>query len=328
MNRGILILLILVVALGGLALYAFNKGPSFLLKAPSEARIAYVSDGDIWTMKLDGTDKIRITGEGDDRGPAWSRDGREIASVSDSKGKYQLTLSAWNGSFSRVVTTSAGTKDAPVWGRDGEIIFLSSGSIYALEGSGHEERLVPAPDAPSVGVEAWYTSPHVYAALSPKKDYLLGVQETDFGRVAYLLGTEGGSLEIPADAAPVQIAKSANLDAAWAPTGGRIAIAADGGLSVYDVESLLTTELVSDGRAAKPSWSPDGKSIAFETGNGIYTVSASGGNPKFMAAGSEPCWSAGGKWIVYTAGGDIWRVRPDGGGAKRLTAGYSPACSL
>ncbi len=81
-----------------------------------------------------------------------------------------------------------------------------------------------------------------------------------------------------------------------------------------------------------PSWSPDGKTIAFDLWDShrqvhIWTVDADGGPPRQITtyAGDQiaPTWSADGQWIYFSArrGGepDIWRVRPAGGPAEQVT---------
>ena len=85
-----------------------------------------------------------------------------------------------------------------------------------------------------------------------------------------------------------------------------------------------------------PSWSPDGKSIAFESrdANGesqIYAIGIDVRQPKLLTAGRGdrrmPSWSRTGEWIYFSSdqgtGRDIWRVRRDGGSPERLTEGGS-----
>ena len=89
------------------------------------------------------------------------------------------------------------------------------------------------------------------------------------------------------------------------------------------------------GSATSPSFSPDGKTLAFVSNlNGIpqvWTMPASGGFPKLVTAFDDPVgfvtWSPDGKWLAFNVapgGGlneQIYVARPDGSELRRLTEG-------
>ena len=363
MNRGIILVLAGVIAIGLLALYLLQHGPSLFLKPPSEERIAFISDrggyADIWTMRADGSDKRQVTSDAaDDQVPAWSPDAREVVSISDRRNQtYQVFISAWDGRYTRCVTISEGTKDVPVWSNIGdEITFISGGKVYsAKRHGGREEQYLPPPGIPEMAMPERIT--YVYAAWSPSHDYLLYMRETDRGREAYAVRQEVVQSWEVEGTKTIGITAARSLNVSWAPSGLRVAAAfidrnGENGVLVADVDAVEARDLLvfkGDGMGVgKVAWSPDGKRIAFEmwavrdgtpnTCEGIYVISASGGEPRAVLPGDarEPSWSPDGKQIVCTVIGedgerDIWRVNADGTGTVNLTEGegdnYNPAWS-
>lgn len=72
-----------------------------------------------------------------------------------------------------------------------------------------------------------------------------------------------------------------------------------------------------------PTWSPDGRFVAFAAGSPlkIWVVSAAGGDPREVSppGGDYPVWSPDGRWIAYSVWTDegdtnqgAWLVAPDG----------------
>lgn len=78
-----------------------------------------------------------------------------------------------------------------------------------------------------------------------------------------------------------------------------------------------------------PSWSPDGKEIAFGMHGSIWKVPAEGGNAVQVTSGgnydSQPAWSPDGRSIAFTRDDGhsmhIWVVRSNGNSPQQLTHG-------
>ncbi len=110
-------------------------------------------------------------------------------------------------------------------------------------------------------------------------------------------------------------------------------------IAVVDVETRETHTLTSNAaRDAAPTWSPDGRRIAFASDrdgfHGLFVVDASGGAPVRLAtqpaATSAVQWSPQGRDIVFAAGDygsrRILTMGADGGGLRALlTGGEAPA---
>jgi Tol biopolymer transport system component len=105
-----------------------------------------------------------------------------------------------------------------------------------------------------------------------------------------------------------------------------------------DQSELRSITRLQDATVNIGSWSPDGRSIAFDAtiaGNtGIYVASVDGGSltrlTKGQATEMDPEWSMYGPWIYYasneTGRSEIWKMSPDGRNRSQLTSegGFEP----
>ncbi len=99
-------------------------------------------------------------------------------------------------------------------------------------------------------------------------------------------------------------------------------------------KSLTIEKLYMTRQVDRPTWSPDGKSIAFISNmsgrNNIWLVSAEGGWPQQLTVNDQrqtaPAWSPDGKWIAYQSdfdGDELWDifiVSPKTGKVVNLTS--------
>src|ERR1041384_2287475 len=97
----------------------------------------------------------------------------------------------------------------------------------------------------------------------------------------------------------------------------------------------LVARMAKVGRAGSPTFSPDGKRIAFVSDlNGvpqIWVVPVEGGWPTLVTNDNDPVggviWSPSSDWLAYSlapGGGmntQVYVIKPDGSGQKRLTKG-------
>jgi Tol biopolymer transport system component len=122
------------------------------------------------------------------------------------------------------------------------------------------------------------------------------------------------------------------LDPSWAPSGGRIAVAAgvdiDGDGHRIDVANAdgSAPSTLTAGEALTynhPAWSPDGRWVAFARSGALVRIAPTGGREQRLATGDFPLWSPDSRRLAYVrfAGGrkTLYTVAASGRGVRRLT---------
>jgi dipeptidyl aminopeptidase/acylaminoacyl peptidase len=217
----------------------------------------------------------------------WSPDGKHLAFLSDAGGKTQLYVADVAGGRARKLTSLTGSLTAPSWSPDGKTL-----AILFTENAPR----TPGPLEPI---------PAETGAIS-QKIYNQRVTTVDFA--------SGAVRQIsPADLYVHEYD--------WSPDGRAfVATAAPGpGDNNWYIAQIYTIP-VESGKAtsilktpmqiANPVWSPDGNSVAFigglmsdegYTGGDIFTVPASGGEPRDLT----PERKASPRWLQWLPSGQI-----------------------
>lgn len=208
----------------------------------------------------------------------------------------------------------------PDWSPDGRLIAFASsrrhGGIYLVRPNGTGLRQVFRGVASDVD---W----------SPDSDRI--AFQGDHG--VYVLRRSGGH--------PIRLLRGEQFRLpAWAPDGRKLAVVKeerDLATAIYvmslDGSGLLRLLPPYPPRSAphwdavtasetEPAWSPDGRQIAFQAGDGhVVTADIAGGKRRSIAtAGYEPAWSPDGRLIAFQSDGALWSANADGSGDKRLLA--------
>ena len=134
---------------------------------------------------------------------------------------------------------------------------------------------------------------------------------------------------------------------AWSPDSSKVVceVGDEEGLAVADVASGTVTPLTPSGRY--PTWSPDGRTIAFVNRERLWAVPAEAGAPRRLGnrkidEAAAPSWSPDSRRLAYMAAAgtkyrqDLFTIGADGSGERRLvqrisdfqTPQWSPEGSL
>ena len=284
-----------------------------LLLAVVEAQIAFVSHRDgnpeIYVMDADGGNPRRLTNNFDnDWDPSWSPDGNRIVFFSNRDGHpdiipgwftYEIYVMDADGGNPQNLTNSPNDDRNPSWSPDGKrIVFVSD-----RDGFKNDDRVIT---------------------------YEI-----------YVMDADGSN--------PQNLTNDLNDDRnpSWSPDGKRIAFASrreghfKGAFGITDEIYVMDADGGNQRRLTEnrqndwhPSWSSDGKRIAFASDRKgdlvnfeIYVMDADGGNQRRLTENRvydwTPSWSPDGERIAFVSKRDgnseIYVMGANGGNQQNLT---------
>jgi Tol biopolymer transport system component len=340
----VLVILGLIVALAAVVVMIGSR-PAVLepFGLAGNGRIAFVSEGDIYTANPDGTDVVGIASGSDiDGRPVWSHIGSKVAffrwSSTSATTADVMVLDVATGRVVRI-TSGAVQLSVPSWSPDDQMLTFSQDgpngpAVYTarsdgsvpptrLDALGVAEAPVWSPD----GVRIAYVVPSGFA-------YEIHVADADGTDARPLTGTYGGV---------ANGFSRGEMSLAWSPDGRRIlfaAGAAEGSTHLYVVDAAGDSPekqlTFGSGTEYGATWSPDGNRIAyiasepFTHGN-VMVANADGSDAKALIDRKvfylPPLWSPDGTMIVLHAvdpDGGIWLV-DSGTGTVRGKLASTPA---
>jgi len=329
------------------------RTPADLQVSPDGAWVAYtvsgldpVQDGtrkDLWMARWDGTRQVRLTVGPDHAGtPRWSPDGRHLAflaargSEAERKDGAQVWLLDLAGGEARKLSSIPGGVTDLAWSPDGTRMVL--------------EAPDPDPDAEPERKAGWMrrTPPPIVVdryRFKTDGDGYLGALRTHLR----LLDTATGRSE------PLTSGAFSEEAPAWSPDGASIAFVSNrttdpdrnDETSIQVIAARPGAEprrLAAHGGpdGGRPSWSPDGKWLAFLRGdesrwtaynlNRAAVVPAAGGPVRVLTGALDRrvygplVWSRDGARLAFLVQDDrtkyVGRVALAGGPVERLTRGH------
>ena len=326
----------IVPALGGAPRHFPAPGALELVWSPNGEQVAYPTWDAIFVAPADGGEAKKLVDAFEPWSLSWSPEGKRIA-FTTGNANYLFELDSAASSI-RVVDIEGGeparvTKDArldfnPVWTPDGKsLLFVSD------RGGGRDvyRTSVDRAGGPVSEPERLTTGLDVFTMAS----------SADGRRLSYSVATlrqNLWSLPVPfegpisvQEARPVTTGSQIIYSVDVSPDGKWLAfdsdLSGDRALFKMPVGGGEPVQLTTAAGGCCPSWSPDGKEIAFhwiQTGNrnrDIYIVSSDGGASRQMtndpAEDFYPQWSSDGRVVFNSTRGasgiEIYALSKDGG---------------
>jgi TolB protein len=262
-----------------------NVKDAYPMPSPDGSRVLFQSDrtGDweIYTMKPDGTDRVRLTNvAGADVTPIWSPDGGRIVFASEREDPdSDIYVMNADGSGQRRLTRQPGDDSHPHWSPDGlRIVFNSARATPDLSADWSKQDIeifTMAADGSDVRQVTRFKTVSTYPQFSPDGkriafrrtldeagflwDFTMGVRNSE----VFVMDADGSN--------PVDVSKSAAYDGwpAWSPDGGTIVFSSNragpaniGQLYAVDPDGSDVRKLTDGpGSFVQPSWSREGERI-------------------------------------------------------------------
>jgi TolB protein len=250
-----------------------------------------------------------------------------FASASGAGGNTQIWVMHANGTGRHAVTAATSQAISPALSRDGRrVAFVRRDDIYVTRVDGSHVRRLTFSSSTQEGSPTW----------SPDGGWI-GYSSYRAGRSSiWKMRSDGGQKTLLAAGKTLSVP-------AWSPVGDRIVYAGvNGQIWMLNANGggkhALTRTASGAGVDWSPSWSPDGRRIAYEstagTGprdltNEIWVIGADGSHPVRLTHDqlndNRPVWSPDGAWLVFSSPrpnpgiAHLWLMHPNGKRLHRVT---------
>jgi len=303
LDRGLVLLAACTLALVGSCSTELNRAWT-----PENATLVFMSSRDgnaeVYSVTAGSPEWMNLTRtQASENWPEWSPDGRQIAYQSNLYGNLDVWVMNADGSGARPLTDDPAHDYVPAWSPDGTRITFASWRrepgdtaeavhIYVMNADGTEQRRL-FPESPGTSTSTQW--------VPDGRSFLLSRKVGDQGADLFVVDSNGNTIQ------RLTNDEFSNGAGAFSPDGKRVAFHSDRGeesdIVVINADGSGRRTVVSEGQNWYPSWSPDGRWLAY-TANvsdgadedlDIYAVPVDGGlSPTRLASSSGR--EAEGRW--------------------------------
>lgn len=332
----VLISVIVAIAVAGVVLSSLRhhqaSTPAGRAVAARDGKVAFIAFGGAKYPPTGGYPPTRS-----EHGVTWAFDALGVTNP-DGSGRQNV------GTY-RCAARSACAVYSFAWSADGtEIAYLAghppglnvptSLALYLVDANGHNPRkLASCGDCAGLNADS-------SIAWSPDGSRIALTRQTGLAQDLWLVNVKTGALSRLNDCASGKACADASAE--WSPGGQAIVFSrwVKGQVaSIYTMrpDGTHLKLIAAVAGAQDPQWSPDGREIAFQANNGIYTVNADGTQVTQIAAAGglagEPAWSPDGTTLLYVKSSvnpdgvevtQLWTINANGSDNRRIYQGLSP----
>jgi len=222
-----------------------------------------------------------------------------------------------------------GTRLAYLAGHPPGLSAPTSLALYVVDANGNNPReLASCGDCAGLNADS-------SIAWSPDGSRIALTRRTGLAQDLWLVDVKTGALSRLDDCASGKACADASAE--WSPGGQAIVFSRWVQGQVASIDTMRPDGshlklIAAVAGAQDPQWSPDGREIAFQANNGIYTVNADGTHlAQIAAAGGlagEPAWSPNGTKLLYVrtplnavssaVPTQLWTINANGSGNRRI----------